>query len=36
MFSWMKNFGKLPAEYNEKIHGPYDPSMYYGKSKSFG
>merc|ERR1712053_31545 len=22
--------GQLPAEYNPKIHGPYDPAVYYG------
>lgn len=31
--NFLKNFGRLPAAYNEKIHGPYDPSVYYGKSK---
>ena len=25
--------GELPKEYNRKIHGPYDPAVYYGKSK---
>ena len=33
----MVNFfglGELPAEYNPKVHGPYDPSVFYGKSKS--
>ncbi|XP_054707700.1 putative ATP synthase subunit f, mitochondrial [Uloborus diversus] len=29
--SFLKNFGRLPAEYNEKVHGPYDPSRFYGK-----
>ncbi|EAT36483.1 AAEL011437-PA [Aedes aegypti] len=24
-------FGDYPAEYNPKIHGPYDPVRYYGK-----
>ncbi|EAT48003.1 AAEL000877-PA [Aedes aegypti] len=24
-------FGDYPAEYNPKIHGPYDPVHYYGK-----
>ncbi|EAT42886.1 AAEL005620-PA [Aedes aegypti] len=24
-------FGDHPAEYNPKIHGPYDPVRYYGK-----
>merc|ERR1712241_1607734 len=29
--------GQLPAEYNPKIHGPYDPAIYYGpKDKPFG
>ncbi|XP_050539532.1 putative ATP synthase subunit f, mitochondrial [Daktulosphaira vitifoliae] len=23
--------GDYPAEYNPKIHGPYDPARYYGK-----
>ena len=23
--------GELPKEYNRKIHGPYDPAVYYGK-----
>jgi hypothetical protein len=26
--------GDLPKEYNRKIHGPYDPAVFYGKSKS--
>uniref|UniRef100_A0A0V0G6C6 Putative mitochondrial f1f0-atp synthase n=1 Tax=Triatoma dimidiata TaxID=72491 RepID=A0A0V0G6C6_TRIDM len=25
-------FGDYPAEYNPKIHGPYDPARYYGKA----
>ena len=25
--------GELPKEYNRKIHGPYDPATYYGKSE---
>lgn len=27
-------FGDYPAEYNPKVHGPYDPARYYGKGKS--
>ncbi|XP_015915281.1 putative ATP synthase subunit f, mitochondrial [Parasteatoda tepidariorum] len=27
----IKNFGRLPAEYNVRKHGPYDPSVFYGK-----
>ncbi|KAJ9585350.1 hypothetical protein L9F63_002847, partial [Diploptera punctata] len=23
-------FGDYPAEYNPKVHGPYDPARYYG------
>ncbi|GAB6025757.1 hypothetical protein CHUAL_011742 [Chamberlinius hualienensis] len=23
--------GDYPAEYNSKVHGPYDPARYYGK-----
>lgn len=26
-------FGDYPAEYNPKVHGPYDPARYYGKGK---
>jgi len=26
-------FGDYPAEYNPKIHGPYDPARYYGTRK---
>jgi hypothetical protein len=26
--------GELPKEYNRKIHGPYDPAVFYGKSES--
>lgn len=29
------NFGQYPAEYDAKIHGPYDPARYYGKRKYF-
>jgi hypothetical protein len=25
--------GELPKEYNRKVHGPYDPAVFYGKSK---
>ena len=25
--------GELPKDYNVKVHGPYDPSVFYGKSK---
>lgn len=25
--------GEYPAEYNPKVHGPYDPARYYGKGK---
>ncbi|KAF2903401.1 hypothetical protein ILUMI_02779 [Ignelater luminosus] len=24
-------FGDYPAEYNPKVHGPFDPARYYGK-----
>lgn len=24
-------FGDYPAEYNPKVHGPYDPARFYGK-----
>lgn len=24
-------FGDYPAEYNAKVHGPYDPARFYGK-----
>ena len=27
------SFGRLPAEYNVKVHGPYNPGMYYGPSE---
>lgn len=30
-FGW----GEVPAGYNPKVHGPYDPSVFYGKSKFF-
>lgn len=26
-------YGDYPAEYNPKVHGPYDPARYYGKRK---
>lgn len=26
-------FGDYPAEYNAKVHGPYDPARFYGKGK---
>ncbi|CAL1266889.1 unnamed protein product [Larinioides sclopetarius] len=26
-----KNIGRLPVGYNERVHGPYDPSVFYGK-----
>ncbi|XP_046661017.1 putative ATP synthase subunit f, mitochondrial [Homalodisca vitripennis] len=25
-------FGDYPADYNPKVHGPYDPARYYGKA----
>lgn len=28
-------FGDYPAEYNPKVHGPYDPARFYGKGKLF-
>lgn len=28
-------FGDYPAEYNPRVHGPYDPARYYGKGKWF-
>ncbi|GFV97757.1 putative ATP synthase subunit f, mitochondrial [Trichonephila clavipes] len=31
VFGLFKNIGRLPAEYNERVHGPYDPSVFYGK-----
>lgn len=24
-------FGEYPADYNPKVHGPYDPARFYGK-----
>merc|ERR1712122_49463 len=33
----MFGLGELPKEYNPKVHGPYDPAVYYGpKAKAFG
>merc|ERR1712080_193600 len=36
----MFGLGELPKEYNPKVHGPYDPAVYYGPRykgyKSFG
>lgn len=35
--SWFQNIfnkmalGDYPAEYNPKVHGPYDPARFYGK-----
>lgn len=26
-------YGEYPAEYNPKVHGPFDPARYYGKGK---
>lgn len=26
-------YGDYPAEYNPKVHGPYDPARYYGKGE---
>ncbi len=28
-------WGEYPAEYNAKVHGPYDPARWYGKRKYF-
>jgi len=28
-------WGEYPAEYNPRVHGPYDPARYYGKRKVF-
>ncbi|UXI14561.1 Ras-related C3 botulinum toxin substrate 1 [Sarcoptes scabiei] len=28
---YSRYFGNYPAEYNRAIHGPYDPSRYYGR-----
>merc|ERR1712080_115673 len=33
----MFGLGELPKEYNPKVHGPYDPAVYYGpRDKAFG
>merc|ERR1712218_37095 len=33
----MFGIGELPKEYKPKVHGPYDPAIYYGpKDKAFG
>merc|ERR1712018_1025974 len=35
--SKMFGLGELPKEYKPKVHGPYDPAIYYGpKDKAFG
>merc|ERR1712059_95442 len=35
--SKMFGLGELPKEYNPKVHGPYDPAVYYGaRDKKFG
>ncbi len=26
-------FGMTPKEYNPRVHGPYDPAIYYGPSE---
>jgi hypothetical protein len=31
----MFGLGELPKAYNPKVHGPYDPAIFYGKSKYF-
>ena len=31
----MLGLGELPKEYNPKVHGPYDPAVYYGPSKKY-
>lgn len=33
--SLFPGIGETPAEYNVKIHGPYNPGVYYGKRKQF-
>ena len=30
----MFGLGELPKEYNPKVHGPYDPAVYYGPRKN--
>ena len=33
----MFGLGELPKGYNPKVHGPYDPAIYYGpRDKAFG
>merc|ERR1711913_77900 len=33
----MFGIGELPKDYNPKVHGPYDPAIYYGpRDKAFG
>merc|ERR1712079_437369 len=33
----MFGIGELPKDYKPKVHGPYDPAVYYGpKDKAFG
>lgn len=33
----MFGLGELPKEYNPKVHGPYDPAIYYGpRDKALG
>merc|ERR1712168_282793 len=35
--SKMLGLGELPKEYNPKVHGPYDPAVYYGpRDKALG
>merc|ERR1712244_59985 len=35
--SKMFGLGELPKEYKPKVHGPYDPAIYYGpRDKAFG
>jgi len=35
--SFKMGIGDYPAEYNPKVHGPYDPARYYGTpDKPFG
>merc|ERR1711862_170159 len=36
-FDTMFGLGELPKGYNAKVHGPYDPAVYYGpKDTPFG
>jgi F-type H+-transporting ATPase subunit f len=30
----MMGLGELPKEYSSKVHGPYDPAIFYGKKDS--